>query len=147
MFEPQTSVEPRPMVVTFGTPVGHPSLASDMNFVNLYPFNDIETILLRPMLFNSGDQAHSREFSEDTYANTGEPKVLFWVDLYDRCQAFIANPGNMVQNKRIVIAQTPRPMYSPQLIYSEADLFHFIMTEIYPMNLSLSALIKRRQLR
>jgi DNA-binding transcriptional LysR family regulator len=53
-------------------------------------FNDIETISPRPLLFISGDQAHSREFSEDAYARAAEPKELVWVpgaghvDLYDR---------------------------------------------------------------
>jgi len=42
------------------------------------------------MLFISGDQAHSREFSEDAYKRAAEPKELVWVpgaghvDLYDR---------------------------------------------------------------
>lgn len=68
----------------------HPTLASNTKFMNFYPFNDIETISPRPMLFISGDQAHSREFSEDAYARAAEPKELFWVpgaghvDLYDR---------------------------------------------------------------
>lgn len=58
--------------------------------MNFYPFNDIETISPRPMLFITGDQAHSREFSEDAYSRDAEPKGLVWVpgarhvDLYDR---------------------------------------------------------------
>ncbi|UKJ72503.1 alpha/beta hydrolase [Azospirillum brasilense] len=66
------------------------TLAGEIKFVNFYPFNDIETISPRPMLFIAGDQAHSREFSEDAYARAVEPKELFWVrganhvDLYDR---------------------------------------------------------------
>ncbi|KAJ6078367.1 hypothetical protein N7467_008120 [Penicillium canescens] len=70
----------------------HPTLSSNTKFMNFYPFKDIETISPRPMLFISGDQAHSREFSEDAYANAGEPKELFWVpgaghvDLYDRTE-------------------------------------------------------------
>lgn len=58
--------------------------------MNFYPFNDIETISPRPMLFISGDAAHSREFSEDAYQRAGQPKELYWVkgaghvDLYDR---------------------------------------------------------------
>ena len=58
--------------------------------MNFYPFNDIETISPRPMLFITGDQAHSREFSEDAYKRAAEPKELVWVpgaghvDLYDR---------------------------------------------------------------
>ncbi|EKG20734.1 Peptidase S9/S15 [Macrophomina phaseolina MS6] len=68
----------------------HPTLSSNTKFMNFYPFIDIDTISPRPMLFVSGDQAHSREFSEDAYAGAGEPKELFWVpgaghvDLYDR---------------------------------------------------------------
>ena len=70
----------------------HPMLSSNTKFMNFYPFNDIETISPRPMLFISGDQAHSREFSEDAYARAAEPKELFWVpcaghaDLYDRVE-------------------------------------------------------------
>lgn len=42
------------------------------------------------MLFISGDQSHSRQFSEDAYELAAEPKELYWVagaghvDLYDR---------------------------------------------------------------
>ena len=39
--------------------------------MNFYPFEDIETISPRPMLFIAGDQAHSREFSEDAYKLAG----------------------------------------------------------------------------
>ncbi|TIS78838.1 MAG: alpha/beta hydrolase [Mesorhizobium sp.] len=65
-------------------------LSSEVRFVNFYPFNDIETISPRPMLFIAGDQAHSREFSEEAYKRAAEPKELFvvpgagHVDLYDR---------------------------------------------------------------
>jgi len=68
----------------------HPTLASNVKFMNFYPFNDIETISPRPMLFISGDQAHSKEFSEEAYRLAGQPKELIWVkgaghvDLYDR---------------------------------------------------------------
>ena len=68
----------------------HPTLSSNTKFMNFYPFDDIETISPRPMLFITGDQAHSREFSEDAYARAAEPKELVWVkgaghvDLYDR---------------------------------------------------------------
>lgn len=67
-----------------------PTLSSAVKFMNFYPFNDIETISPRPMLFISGDQAHSKEFSEDAYNRAAEPKELVWikgashVDLYDR---------------------------------------------------------------
>ena len=68
----------------------HPTLSSNVKFMNFYPFNDIETISPRPMLFITGDQAHSKEFSEDAYRRAAEPKELVWVpgaghvDLYDR---------------------------------------------------------------
>ncbi len=68
----------------------HPTLTSNVKFMNFYPFNDIETISPRPMLFISGDEAHSKEFSETPYRLAGEPKELLWVegaghvDLYDR---------------------------------------------------------------
>lgn len=68
----------------------HPTLSSNVKFMNFYPFEDIETISPRPLLFISGDQAHSREFSEEAYARAAEPKELLWipgaghVDLYDR---------------------------------------------------------------
>ena len=68
----------------------HPTLTSNTKFMNFYPFNDIETISPRPMLFITGDQAHSREFSEDAYKRAAEPKELVFVpgaghvDLYDR---------------------------------------------------------------
>ena len=65
-------------------------LSSEVRFMNFYPFNDIEMIAPRPLLFIAGDQAHSREFSEDAYRKASGPKELFWVpgaghvDLYDR---------------------------------------------------------------
>lgn len=68
----------------------HPTLTSNVKFMNFYPFNDIETIAPRPMLFITGDQAHSKEFSEDAYKRAAEPKELHivpgagHVDLYDR---------------------------------------------------------------
>ncbi|MES2787014.1 MAG: alpha/beta hydrolase [Pseudomonadota bacterium] len=68
----------------------HPTLSSNTKFMNFYPFADIETISPRPMLFITGDTAHSREFSEDAYRLAAEPKELHivagagHVDLYDR---------------------------------------------------------------
>ncbi|GKV82651.1 membrane protein [Pectobacterium carotovorum subsp. carotovorum] len=67
-----------------------PMLSSMGKFMNFYPFNYIETISPRPMLFITGDQAHSKEFSEDAYKRAGQPKELYLVpnaghvDLYDR---------------------------------------------------------------
>ena len=68
----------------------HPTLASNVKFMNFYPFSDIETISPRALLFITGEEAHSREFSEDAYKRAAEPKELYrapragHVDLYDR---------------------------------------------------------------
>ena len=68
----------------------HPTLSSNVKFMNFYPFEDIETISPRPMLFITGENAHSREFSEAAYRLAAEPKELYivpgagHVDLYDR---------------------------------------------------------------
>ena len=70
----------------------HPTLSSNTKFMNFYPFNDIETISPRPLLFITGDQEHSKEFSEDAYKRAAEPKELYYVagaghvDLYDRVE-------------------------------------------------------------
>lgn len=70
----------------------HPTLSSNTKFMNFYPFNDIETISPHPLLFITGDQAHSKEFSEDAYKRAAEPKELYYVagaghvDLYDRVE-------------------------------------------------------------
>jgi len=72
--------------------VTKPTLSSNTKFMNFYPFNDIETISPRPLLFITGDQAHSKEFSEKAYKKAAEPKELFYVkgaghvDLYDRTE-------------------------------------------------------------
>jgi uncharacterized protein len=69
-----------------------PTMTSNVRFMNFYPFEDIETISPRPMLFITGSEAHSREFSEDAYKRAAEPKELVvipnagHVDLYDRVQ-------------------------------------------------------------
>tara|TARA_B100002019_G_scaffold289463_1_gene305124 strand:+ start:1027 stop:1530 length:504 start_codon:yes stop_codon:yes gene_type:complete len=68
----------------------HPTLTSNAKFLNFYPFNDMDLISSRPLLFISGDEAHSKEFSEDAYQRANQPKELYWVegaghvDLYDR---------------------------------------------------------------
>ena len=68
----------------------HPTLSSNAAFLNFYPFERIAEISPRPMLFITGDQAHSKEFSEDAYKRAAEPKELLivpgagHVDLYDR---------------------------------------------------------------
>lgn len=68
----------------------HPTFTSNVKFMNFYPFADIETISPRPLLFVTGANAHSREFSEEAYRLATEPKELYivpnagHVDLYDR---------------------------------------------------------------
>lgn len=68
----------------------HPTLTSNVKFMNFYPFADIETISPSALLFIAGEQAHSREFSEEAYRLAAEPKELYLVpnaghvDLYDR---------------------------------------------------------------
>lgn len=68
----------------------HPTLTSNVKFMNFYPLNDIETISPRPMLFIAGEKAHSIEFSEEAYKLAAQPKELYiipgagHVDLYDR---------------------------------------------------------------
>ncbi|QYJ81713.1 alpha/beta hydrolase [Shewanella aegiceratis] len=70
----------------------HPTLSSNTKFMNFYPFNDIETISPRPLLFIAGEHAHSIEFSQQAYALAAEPKELYLVedaghvDLYDRVE-------------------------------------------------------------
>lgn len=68
----------------------HTTVISNPKFMNFYPFEDIETISPRALLFITGDTAHSKEFSEDAYKRAAEPKELYYVkgaghvDLYDR---------------------------------------------------------------
>lgn len=68
----------------------HPTLTSNVRFLNYFPFEEIETISPRPMMFVAGDRAHSLEFSQDAYRRAGDPKELVLipgaghVDLYDR---------------------------------------------------------------
>lgn len=57
---------------------------------NFYPFAQIKEISPRPVLFVTGENAHSRYFSEDAYKQANEPRELYivpganHVDLYDR---------------------------------------------------------------
>lgn len=70
----------------------HPTLTSNVKFMNFYPFNDMDMISPRALLFVTGDEAHSKEFSEDAYRKASEPKELYYVkgaghvDLYDRIE-------------------------------------------------------------
>jgi fermentation-respiration switch protein FrsA (DUF1100 family) len=85
----------------------HPTLTGNVKFMNFYPFNDIETISPRPMLFITGDQAHSKEFSEEAYRLAGQPKELViiagagHVDLYDRVNLIPWDKLNAFFNKNL----------------------------------------------
>jgi len=82
----------------YGTPRGHHprstamSLTSIPAVMNFFPFEQIETISPRPILFIAGEDAHSRYYSEDAYKQAGELKELYivpgagHVDLYDRME-------------------------------------------------------------
>ncbi|QDI91337.1 alpha/beta hydrolase [Salicibibacter halophilus] len=65
------------------------SLTSRGALMNFFPFEQIETISPRPMLFIAGEDAHSRHYSEDAYELAGEESELHivpeagHVDLYD----------------------------------------------------------------
>ena len=80
----------------------HPTLSSNIKFMNFYPFNDIETISPRPMLFITGDKAHSKDFSEEAYKLAGEPKELLiipnagHVDLYDKMDLIPFDKLNLI---------------------------------------------------
>ena len=52
----------------------HPTLTSNVKFMNFYPFNDNETISSRPMLFISGDQAIPRSSAKMRTTSTSPPK-------------------------------------------------------------------------
>jgi hypothetical protein len=84
------------------------TLVGEMKFLNFYPFNDIETISPRPLLFIAGDQAHSKEFSEDAYQRAVEPKELYWVkdanhvDLYDRVTVILWSKAHRVLHPALV---------------------------------------------
>jgi uncharacterized protein len=62
---------------------------SDANMSLFWSFEHLAWISPRPVLFITGDQAHSRVFSEHAYRLASEPKELFivrgagHVDLYD----------------------------------------------------------------
>ena len=68
------------------------SVNSTPAFMFYFPFELIEMISPRPLLFIAGETAHSRYFSEDAYQRAAEPKELYivkgagHVDLYDRIE-------------------------------------------------------------
>jgi uncharacterized protein len=66
------------------------SRTSDAQMMLFWSYQHLDWIAPRPVLFITGDQAHSRIFSEHAYSRAAEPKELFivrgagHVDLYDR---------------------------------------------------------------
>ena len=58
--------------------------------MHFWSYQHLDWIAPRPVLFITGDRAHSRIFSEHAYSRASEPKELFivpgagHVDLYDR---------------------------------------------------------------
>jgi fermentation-respiration switch protein FrsA (DUF1100 family) len=81
----------------YSTPRGyHPNsitqftLTSELSFMNFPLLANIKWISPRPILFVTGEHAHSRYFSEDAYELAAEPKELYvvpnagHVDLYDK---------------------------------------------------------------
>lgn len=66
------------------------SFTSDAALIQFYPFEHLDWITPRPILFIIGEKAHSKSFSELAYKKASEPKELFivpgagHVDLYDR---------------------------------------------------------------
>lgn len=68
----------------------HPTLSSDVRFLNFYPLQDLAAISPRPLLFIAGEHAVSRGMSEQAWQLAAEPRQLLivpgasHVDLYDR---------------------------------------------------------------
>lgn len=58
--------------------------------MNFSPYNNLDLLAGRPLLIVSGENSHSREFSDDAYAHAYEPKELYLLpntshtDLYDQ---------------------------------------------------------------
>lgn len=81
----------------YRTPRGHHprsttahTFTSSAPLMNFFPFQQIETISPRPILFIAGEIANSRYFSEDAYKLATSPKEIYivpgagHVDLYDQ---------------------------------------------------------------
>jgi uncharacterized protein len=68
------------------------TMTSDFSFMNFPLLTYIKSISPRPILFITGEHAHSRYFSESIYEMAAEPKELYivsgagHVDLYDRVE-------------------------------------------------------------
>jgi uncharacterized protein len=94
---PSSSEIDREFFDYYRTPRGHHprsttamSRTSDAQMMLFSAFEHLEWISPRPVLFITGDKAHSRLFSEHAHARAAEPKELYivpgagHVDLYDR---------------------------------------------------------------
>jgi fermentation-respiration switch protein FrsA (DUF1100 family) len=115
--EPTKLIQPIPLVADANTPPlikefidyyttprgKHPrnlmlyTYTSMARLINFYPFDHIETISPRPILFIVGEKAQSRFFTDDAYSKAAEPKELFvvpgagHVDLYDQPQYMVVS--------------------------------------------------------
>jgi uncharacterized protein len=98
LAEQSTAVD-REFFDYYRTPRGeHPRSTTAFTFTSnaamngYYPFTQIAAISPRPLLFIAGENAHSRYFSEEAFAQAAEPKELVivpgagHVDLYDRTE-------------------------------------------------------------
>jgi fermentation-respiration switch protein FrsA (DUF1100 family) len=96
-FDENTDPIAREFAEFYSTPRGyHPNsitqftTTSSLSFMNFPLLSNLEWISPRPILFVTGEHAHSRYYSEDAYALAAEPKELYvvpnagHVDLYDR---------------------------------------------------------------
>jgi fermentation-respiration switch protein FrsA (DUF1100 family) len=96
-FDDRTDPIAREFAEFYSTPRGyHPNsitqftTTSSLSFMNFPLLTHLKWISPRPILFVTGEHAHSRYYSEDAYAQAAEPKELYvvpnagHVDLYDK---------------------------------------------------------------
>jgi uncharacterized protein len=96
-FDENTDAIGREFGEFYSTPRGyHPNAVTQFTMTSLMPFlnfpliTQLAKVSPRPILFITGETAHSRYFSEDAYELAAEPKELHivpgagHVDLYDR---------------------------------------------------------------
>ncbi|MFJ8770411.1 alpha/beta hydrolase [Streptomyces clavifer] len=96
-FDENTDAIGREFGEFYSTPRGyHPNAITQFTMTSLMPFlnfpliTQLEKVSPRPILFITGETAHSRYFSEDAYELAAEPKELHivpgagHVDLYDK---------------------------------------------------------------
>lgn len=96
---PEATAVEREFFDYYRTPRGqHPRSTTEFTLTSqpamnaFFPMTQIDAISPRPLLFVAGENAHSRYFSEDAFAQATEPKELVivpgvgHVDLYDRTE-------------------------------------------------------------